>query len=47
LQNVRLESNARHDYYSETNQGISGQVDSTDVWYAFWNYSLHLAPVGG
>ena len=47
LQNVRLDSSARHDYYGDTGQGTNGVVDSTDVWYAFWNYSLHLAPVGG
>lgn len=47
LQNVRLDSSARHDYYGDTGQGTNGVVDSTDVWYAFWNYSLHLAPAGG
>ena len=42
LQNVKLESSARHDFSTETGQGAVGQVDATDVWYAFWNYSLHL-----
>jgi len=53
LHDIRLNSSAAHDYQGtshNTAQGntpmtdVVGSVDEHDVWYAFWNYSLHLAP---
>jgi len=43
LKDVQLLGSARHDYFAQNGElGAPGQVDQTDVWYAFWNYSLHL-----